>query len=241
MSPSQIGRIAEIWRYPVKSMRGEALEQAQLRWTGIAGDRQFAFVRTNDRSRFPYLTGRVAPEMVLFQAATGPGPDPRNAPISVTAPTGEAFDAWDEELASRLTALAGEPVHPMRLGRGCFDQHPVSVIMASTLRRLEERAGRTLDRRRFRNNIVIADWSGISPEHDWIGRTLRFGDDPEGPALRIDEPDSRCVMITIDPDTAERDPAVMRVVAQDFDNCVGLYCAPSALGTIAVGDPVYAE
>ena len=239
MNPAPAGAVAEIWRYPVKSMRGEQVETAEFRWTGIAGDRQFAFVRSHDQSRFPWLTGRVAPEVLLNQARYEAGADPRTAVATVTTAQGRTFDVWDPELTRLLSDMAHEPVHPMRIGRGAFDQHPVSVITTATLRRLDARAGGPLDPRRFRINIVIAESPEAPPEADWVGHGLRFGEAESGPALRIDEAAERCVMVTIDPDTARRDPRVMRVVAQDFANRVGLYCAPAALGRIAVGDPVF--
>ncbi len=231
--PSPVGTIAEIWRYPVKSMRGESLGQAQLRWTGIAGDRQFAFVRSANQARFPWLTGREYSEIVLYEARYANPSDPRNSGVGITAPDGQDFDIWDSALARRLGEGAAEPVHAMQLGRGAFDQHPVSVITTATLRRLSECAGREIDPRRFRINIVIAEAPGAPPDTAWTGRALTLG---QSATIRVDELASRCVMVTIDPDTARRDPKVMRVVARDFDNQVGLYCAPIALGEIAVGD-----
>jgi uncharacterized protein YcbX len=68
---------------------------------------------------------------------------------------------------------------------------------------------------------------------------VTFGDRPDSAELLVAEGIERCAMITIDPDTAVRDPAVMRVVAQDFDNRFGAYCAPARPGTIQAGDPVY--
>jgi uncharacterized protein YcbX len=234
--PSPVGTVAEIWRYPVKSMHGERLDRADLRWTGIAGDRQFAFVRSANRARFPWLTGRDLSELVLYRAHYADPANPRESAIRITAPDGQAFDIWDTALARRLGEGAEEPVHPMQLGRGAFDQHPVSVITTATLRRLSERAGREIDPRRFRINIVIAEAPDAPPETDWAGRALRFG---ETTALRVDEMASRCIMVTLDPDSALRDPKVMRVVAQDFDNKVGCYCVPTAVGGISVGDAVF--
>jgi uncharacterized protein YcbX len=62
----EIGTIAAINRFPVKSMQGEVLECASLRWTGIDGDRQYAFYRAANRSRFPWLTARVVAGMVRY-------------------------------------------------------------------------------------------------------------------------------------------------------------------------------
>jgi hypothetical protein len=217
-------------------MRGEHLSQAELRWTGIAGDRQFAFVRSANQARFPWLTGRELSELVLYRARYADPAKPRESAIGITAPDGHGFDIWDPALARRLGEAAEEAVHPMQLGRGAFDQHPISVITTATLRRLSERAGREIDPRRFRINIVIAESPDAPPETGWTGRSLRFGGKA---AVRIDEMASRCAMVTIDPDSAVRDPKVMRVVAQDFDNKVGCYCVPTALGEISVGDAVY--
>jgi hypothetical protein len=230
-----IGRISEIWRYPVKSMRGESIERAELCWIGIAGDRQYAFVRSTSHERSPWLTGRDLSDLVTYKAEYADPTDPRRSGVAITAPDGEAFDIWGEALARRIGEKAAEPVHAMQLGRGAFDQHPVSVITTATLRRLSECAGWEIDPRRFRINVVIAEVPGAPLESAWNGRTLSFG---ETAAVRIDEPVSRCIMVTIDPDSAVRDPKVMRVVAQDFDNKIGLYCAPIALGEIAVGDLV---
>lgn len=233
-----IGTVAEIWRFPVKSMRGEKLERATLRWTGITGDRQFAFVRSEDKSRFPWLTGRELPEMLLYRALYANPDDPRNSGIGVTAPDGRFFDIWDKELARRLEDAAGEPAHALQLGRGAFDQHPVSAITTRTLKTLTDRAGAPVDPRRFRINLTIAEAPDAPPEEEWLGKTLTFG---SGGRIQVDVPASRCVMVTIDPDTAARDPKIMRVVAQDFDNQVGLYCVPAGLGDIAVGDSVFLD
>ncbi len=234
-----VGEVAEIWRFPVKSMQGERLDTATLHWTGLTGDRQFAFVRSADRSRFPWLTGRVLPELLLYRAVYADPADPRDSPAVVTTPEGDPFDIWDASLADGLSRAAGETVHAMRIGRGAFDQHPVSVVTTATLRRVSDRFGMPVDPRRFRINIVVETTPDAPPETGWTGGTLTFGGGSDRPSLRIDEPAERCVMVTIDPDSARRDARVMRVVAQDFANQVGLYCAPARLGTLAVGNPVF--
>ncbi|HWK44429.1 MAG TPA: MOSC N-terminal beta barrel domain-containing protein [Stellaceae bacterium] len=234
-----IGRVVELWRYPVKSMRGHSLETAVLGWTGIAGDRQYGFVRRMDRSRFPWLTGRTAPRVLLYEPSFAMPDDPRNSALRVTAPDGIVHDIWDNDLTSRLSEEAGEPVIPLQVGRGMFDQHPVSVISTDSFARLDAAFGAKLDRRRFRINIVIEPEGGSLIEAEWAGRSLAFGEADAPPTLRIDAPISRCSMVTVDPVSAARDASVMRVVAQDFDNRVGHYGAPTTRGVIAVGDRVY--
>jgi len=233
-----IGRIAAIWRHPVKSMRGEPLTAVELRWTGLAGDRQYGFLRPRDRSRAPWLTGRVLPQMLLYRPQYAEPDNPRNSALRVHAPDGSVFDIWDEALIRRIADGAGQPVQLVRLGRGAFDQHPVSVISTSTLRRLERAYGSKVDLRRFRMNIVIETDPDADDLH-WTGRTLAFGDAEAGPTVRIDEPNERCVMITIDPDTAAQDPTLGKLVSDRFGNDVGHYGAPVRTGRLSAGDPVF--
>ena len=59
--------------------------------------------------------------------------------------------------------------------------------------------------------------------------------------LRVDQRDRRCVMINVDPDTTERDAAVLRAVAQERATCLGVYGTTVQPGRVAVGDPVELE
>jgi uncharacterized protein YcbX len=239
MDEEPIGVVAAINRFPVKSMQAEPLTQADLRWTGLHGDRQYAFVKQGDHSRFPWLTGRDVPELVLHQARYADPDDPRNAPVSITAPNGTCFAANDPTLLERLSQAAGAPVALMQIGRGCFDAMPVSVVATATEAALETARGGSIGLARFRANLEIRTPANAPRETTWLGRSLRFGPAEDAPRLALDWAIPRCAMVTIDPATAERDPSVMRLVAQDFANEIGAYCTPEVLGTIAVGDPVW--
>jgi uncharacterized protein YcbX len=203
-------------------MQGEVLECASLRWTGIDGDRQYAFYRAANRSRFPWLTARVAAGMVRYM--------PRYA-------DGEIYDIAAAALAARLCGEAGEAVRLLQVGRGVFDSMPVSVITTGTGRQIEERFGRALDLRRFRANIVIAA-DGVS-EEKWLGAALRFGTSADPPRLRLNCRIKRCAVPTIDPDSAVRDATILRLLVEDFGNEIGAYGTVEARGTITLGDPVY--
>lgn len=227
-----LGRVVSLHRYPVKSMRAEALQAAELHWTGLAGDRQHAFVRTADGSAFPWLTGRQLPALVLHRAGYAGG-DPRG-PVRVVRPDGIACAINDPALAAELASAAGEPVRLMRLGRGAYDAMPVSVLTTTEAAAVERAHGSTLGLGRYRSNILI------EPAPDapvrWDGLELRFGD---GAArVRADWGIPRCAMVTLDPGTAARDPAVLRTVAQRFGNRVGLYSSVVSPGPIRVGDTV---
>jgi MOSC domain-containing protein len=231
----EIGVVAALYRYPVKSMQGEALQSAALRWTGLDGDRQYAFYRAADKGRFPWHTGREMPELVRHVARYADPADPRKSPLQVTTPDGAAFDIASEDLRRRLSAAAGEDVQLMQVGRGTFDSGAVSVVSTATEAKLDAAFGAPLGLRRFRPNIVIR--SGKA-ETEWLGGTLVFGDRADSARLRLNRPIERCVFVTIDPDTAAKDVRVMRMVAQDFNNEVGAYGATDAAGTIALGDRV---
>lgn len=235
MAMVEVGRIAAIWRHPVKSMRGEAVETARLGWNGIDGDRQYAFYRACDGSRFPWLTGRDVAELVLHEARYAEPANPRSSAVQVTAPDGHAFDLRDPALCARLGRMAGRELRLLQLGRGTFDSMPVSLVTRRTLERLGERFGRPLETARFRINIVLD--SDLS-EGEWLGRTLVFGDAGAGPRLRVNRTIPRCRMITIDPATAQTDPAILRMVQDEFANEVGVYCAPDTIGALRRGERV---
>lgn len=239
--PTRIGVVAAINRYPVKSMHAEALEGADLRWTGLHGDRQYAFIKQRDRSRFPWLTGRDVPALVLHHARYLDPDDPRHAPVRVLTPEGTDHAVDDPDLLDRLAEAAGEPVTLLQIGRGCFDAMPVSVLATATEAALDAAAPTALGLARFRANLVIRTEAEAGRETTWLGRSLRFGSGEAAPRLALDWAIPRCAMVTIDPATAVREPAVLRLVAQEFANEIGAYCTPERLGRITVGDEVWLE
>lgn len=230
----EVGRVVALNLYPVKSMRGSPEGALELRWTGIAGDRQYAFCKSGDTTLFPWLTARDFSELVLFHARYA---DPANtwmSPVRVIAPDGAEHDIRSPELLQRIETGSGCEGFLLQVARGTFDSGPVSVIGTKTLSEVSGAVGRALEMARFRQNIVVEG----PRETEWLGRTLLFGDAHDGPSLHVNEPIERCVMVTIDPHTAKRDPAVMRAVAQSFDNKIGAYGVARRTGTIKVGDRV---
>lgn len=230
-----VGRVVEIMRYPVKSMAGERLAAAELDWQGIEGDRQYAFYRAGNRSRFPWLTGREIPDLVRHVPRFRDPAAPKTSPVEVTTPDGRSLGLDDAELHDGLAAALGAGVGLIQLGRGCYDAMPVSVVTTATHTALDVTHGAVLDRRRFRSNIVI---QADAREIEWCGRRMIFGDRDDAAELLLTDGIPRCAMITIDPDTAARHPPVLRTVAQAYDNRIGLYAAPARLGMIREGDTV---
>jgi uncharacterized protein YcbX len=230
----EVGTIVELNRYPVKSMAGERLTAAELRWQGLAGDRQYSFFRANDLGRFPWLSARDLSRLVLYRPSFGDPGDPRRSAVEVTTPEGDRLPLDSPELRSRLSEEAGEDLRLLQVGRGTYDAMPVSLATTATHAAVDAVHGATLDPRRYRSNIVV---DAPDREIAWTGRLLQIGGD-DGPRLLVNDAIPRCALITIDPDTSERDPEVMRTVAQRFDNAVGVYCATARPGIIRVGDTV---
>src|SRR3954464_8194254 len=175
--PIKVGEIEALFRYPVKSMRGEVLDVADLGWHGLDGDRRLAFRRADAHGGFPWLTASKLPELVLFSPQRrGPAVD-GNVPTHVRTPDGEEMPVFGEELAAEVGRRCGAPVQMMQLRHGIFDEGSISVIASDTAREICRLAGRSADIRRFRPNIVVRSARAIPFEEDqWLGGVLRFGE-----------------------------------------------------------------
>ena len=225
-----LGHVAELWRYPVKSMAGERLDAAEVGWHGLPGDRRWGFVQDAlVRSGFPYQTIRERSEMVRYRPRLVEPGDPDRSAVMVRTPGGEELAVDDPALAADVA----EGIHPIKLDRGVFDAAPLSLISRQTVEALGGLVGRELAPVRFRANLVV-DAAGEWPEDGWVGRVLRVG----GMRMRIDRRDSRCVVINVDPDSAERDARVLRAVAQQRQACLGVYGSVVEPGPVRTGDEV---
>ena len=231
-----VGRVAGLWRYPVKSMGAEALAEAEVSWHGVAGDRRWAFVRSGVvQSGFPWLTLRERVGLNHYRPSFAEPDRPDKSATVVQTPSGVEFDVADPALGADL-GPGGLQV--IRQDRGIFDTFPLSLITTRTIAGLGAMVGAPLDVRRFRPNLLVeADGDAAFPEDAWVGRVLRIGT----LRMRVDKRDGRCVVITIDPETSERDPAILRAVAQERQGCLGVYGTTMEPGRVAVNDPVLIE
>jgi uncharacterized protein YcbX len=209
------GRISAIFRYPVKSMAGELLDVARLSWHGIESDRRLAFRRLTDKSGLPWLTASKLPQLLLYKPV---GLDSNNAerlPTHVCTPDGKEYELRSDELREEISGRYGSDVELMNLKHGIFDEACISVIGLGTVHCVERESGRHVDLRRFRPNVVIETDSAEPFEEDrWVGRTLMFGEGNSAAAIRVTLRDERCVMVNLDPDTAERDSEVMKTIVR---------------------------
>lgn len=235
----ELGTVSHLFRYPVKSMAGVALEAANLGWYGLQGDRRFALRRTASRKGMPWLTGSSMSELILHQPF-GVSETDSSLPTHIRTPDGREHELFSAELRDALSAKQGEDVELMRLDHGIFDETPLSVICTATIRDIERETGRTLDVRRFRPNVIVETTCTDRFQEDaWVGKTLIWGDPPDGPAVTVTLRDLRCVMLNIDPDTAEKDANVMKATVRMNGNCAGVYGTVIREGRIQVGQTLW--
>ena len=205
--------VGALWRYPVKSFGGEPLAEADLRTSGIVGDR-VVHVRGPEGIR----TARRHHGLLGLHAVIGPDGEPVVDGRPWTSP----------EVLERVRAAAGaEAVLARSDDRERFDILPVLVATDGAV------AAFGRDVRRLRPNIVIAGVDHLD-EFTWPGAELHIGE----VVIALDSRRGRCPMTTVDPDTLDVDRGVLRDIIARFDGRLALNADVLRPGRIAVGDPV---
>ena len=235
----EIGQIKAIFRYPVKSMAGVSLDRVDLGWHGLNGDRRFAFRRVADQGGFPWLSASRLPQLLLYKPI-GQAETDKELPTHVRTPHGAELALLSDELQNEISQRLGSPVQLMQLKHGMFDEAPVSIINLATIRGVEREAERPLEVLRFRPNIVVESLHAEPfAEDQWVGKTLRFGSGDDGPSVSITLRDLRCVMLNLDPETAEADPRVMKAAIRLNANHAGVYATVTRTGELQLGQKIY--
>ena len=236
----EIGHVEAIFWYPVKSMRGERLEVASLGWHGLDGDRRLAFRRLDDRSGFPWLSASQLPDLLLFAPHRREDGVPGELPTHVRTPDGEEMPVFSPNLATEVGRRYGAPVQMMQLKHGIFDEASISVIAADTVREIGRLAGRSLDVRRFRPNVVVRLLRSVPfQEDEWVGGVLTFGEGNDAPAITVTQRDVRCSMVNLDPDSASSAPEVQKTIVRANQNNAGVYGTVTRIGQLAVGQTIH--
>jgi uncharacterized protein YcbX len=236
---TKLGYVRELARYPVKSMAGVRTDSAMLGWHGLQGDRRFAFRRMNDNSGFPWLSASRLPELLLYQPLGLDANAAEPAPSRVRTPEGIELALESAELRNSVAEKLGSTVELMKLRHGIFDDATMSVINLATIAAIGAELNENLDTRRFRANVVIeSDSSEPFAEDAWVSGTLVFGNHESGPMVNITMRDLRCVMINLDPTTAQSDPRIMKTAIRLNQNYAGVYGTVVRTGQISVGQPV---
>jgi MOSC domain-containing protein len=256
---SIIGKVDSLWRYPVKSMRGEELEEAFAGYSGIYGDRLFAFRSSANHKGFPYFIARDQRRLLQYRPRFR-YPDKAKRPINlieaesrnanplladlaelvvdVETPAGNTFAINDPALIEILKADIDQKhqITLMQSQRAMTDCRPVSIFSLQSAQQLAEETGTPVDKRRFRANIYVDLTSAKGfAENELVGRSVRIGSKV---VITVLERDARCMIITLDPDTGEQTPAILKKVAQAHEGMAGVYGAVFVEGMLHKDDPV---
>ena len=203
-----LGTLVGLWRYPVKSLCFEALQRADVREPGLAGDRRSAlFVRSSNHARHG-KTFRGKEHNLLHTL---------REPVAAVA--------LAERNGVRLEHCTEGPY---------FDARPVSLIFDRWIAELEAVLETEIDPLRFRPNFFASTRASVPAESELVGAVLCVGD----VELRVVEPIQRCVTPSYDVTSGERDPHFQRTVVETRNNVMGVYCTVERPGTVAVGDPI---
>jgi uncharacterized protein len=218
--------VAEVWRYPVKSMAGERLESCEVIETGLEGDRRWALLDGSPHRAGKPLTIREEDRLMTYRARFAGGR------AEVLTPRGEVA-LMDGSLVSRLASETSRPLTLRELEGANFDDSPVLVVNLATVAAFGVEVGMEVDHRRFRANLYV---KGLAPEEElaWIGRHVAVGE----AELEVVSRCERCVVITKDPDTVATTPELLRVLTQTQETCMGVYCRVTRPGQVAAGDRV---
>jgi uncharacterized protein YcbX len=254
-----IGTVESLWRYPVKSMRGEELDEMFAGYAGVYGDRLFAFESSASPKGFPFFTGRDQRQMIRYRPRfrnpekaarpinlaeaeiSGANPISANASelmIEVETPDGKTIAIDDPALIDNLRVnIDGKhELKLLRSDKAITDCRPLSMFAVQSAKKLGEETGVKVDKRRFRANVYLDLTSSDGfAENQFVGKTLRIGSKV---VVSVLERDPRCMMITLDPDTAEKTPAILKQVAQAHEGMAGVYGAVLVQGMIRKGDSV---
>jgi uncharacterized protein YcbX len=221
-------RVTHLYRYPVKSMAGEALESTKVEYGGLAFDRLYAFIDHTPHRDGKKLTARQAPRMLGLRASA------RDGKVSVIGAAGTAFRVG-QDLTEFVAATLRRPVSLVtrRDGESLQDAHDVLVINAASLRALQDEWSKPLEVVRFRPNIVLDGPDATAYEEEgWIGRSFGVG----GACLTVVEANVRCGIPTLDPRTLQPDPSLLKLLVERHRQCFGVYCRVTRPGGVALGD-----
>lgn len=219
-----MGTVAEIWRYPVKSMAGERLRSCIVTETGLEGDRRWALIDGHASREGKPLTIRQAERLMTYRARLAGGR------VEVVSSTGDARDL-DRSFVSDLSREIGRPLSFRDQAGANFDDSLVLLVNVATVAAFALDAGVHVDHRRFRANLYL-DNLEAGRELRWLGRHVHAG----VAKLEVTHRCERCVVITRDPDTTAASPELLRVLVEDHEQCMGVYCRVVRRGLVTEGD-----
>jgi len=232
LQSSKIGVVKVLRRYPVKGMRGEDLDSIFIAKSGFVGDRNYTFIDRNAPNKaFPWMTARLRREMLLYEPRIMAGDV-----VNVKTPEGPTYSVSDPSFLKLLESRFNYSLELKHDRSGCYDSKPISIFGLATLRALESKIGKQLVRERFRANIY-PEWDCGEPffEDSLLGKTLQIGDMAR---ITVVKKNSRCVVPTLDPQTAEPAPQVLKYIEEKRGGLAGVYALVEREGEVKVNDEI---
>jgi len=238
-SRQSIGKVAEIWRFPVSSLQGERCEHVEIGLHGIYGDRRFGlFDAMSGEVAAPEQEARWRPALFLRSAVDGHG-------VWVEFPSGERLYLEDPKLRPELEEYFGfavgigcymddDPLAPsLPTIKNRYSVSPLHLVTSSSLEDLQQMApDTTVDRLRFRANVLLeTEDMAEFPEHSWIGHIISIG----GLDLKVTEATKRCGMILAAQPGLPEQPEVLRTIVRKTGRKFGIYCDPLKTGYVETG------
>jgi uncharacterized protein YcbX len=257
MAQRHIGSVGALWRYPVKSFRGESLSEAVMSENGAVGDSSWAL---RELARGGIMSARTWPAMLEFRASYDNDPAlDSNARVRIELPDGKSIYADHPEASARLSDLLRRAVRLERVRterltpaeldtimrgeaypprRDFFDEDVVHLVASGTLQHLRSLEARSdFDPRRFRANIYVdtGDETDGFVEDRWLGGVLKIGGEVSIAGMR---PAIRCAITTHPQPDLPHDVAILRTAWQYHQAYVGVFASVREPGKIRLGDPV---
>jgi MOSC domain-containing protein len=234
-----VGKLSELWRYPVVGLQGESLERAKVLETGIWGDRAFQLRDNGGKVLGPIPQSTSPAERSILGLGASIDETSRGGVLKVSF-EGEVASTERPDFAQMLDRAVGVPVRleestvlATRAKRG----RAIHVISDSSIRALKRSypAG-DFDIRRFRPNLVLelGDGEEDFAEEAWVGDSLRLG----GATLRVEKPNERCVVTTLPQGDLPGDRRILETIVEANGRNLGVMCSVERAGAVALGDSV---
>jgi len=223
-------RLAELWRYPVKSLAGERLRRVTVDLRGLEGDRLWALVDPDGGIASGKTTRRFrSVPSLLHHRSHLDGREP-----VVTLADGRSARAGSAELSALVAEIAPPGWSLQREDRTPhFDAGPVHLVTTVTLATLSKVAGEPIPVERLRPNLLLeVDHTAPFPEDEWLGRTMLLG----AVELRILDRTERCAMVGHAQSSLEANPTLLKTIGRINHACAGVYAEATVPGVLNEGD-----
>lgn len=235
-----IGEVTALIRHPIKSFAGENVNTTKVMSYGLYGDRSHAFVDLDRGNKF--LTITQFPKMATYQARfVGEDTIDSYPPIKIVDESGNTYFWGDKLFKEELEELTSKKLEsiqytPEYVPFPSIEEENILLVSENSLNDLETEWGSKVDYKRFRGNIIFSlDKESPYTEEELIGKTIKIGNQVK---LKINKYCERCMIITVDPETGNKQPTLLKTIVKERNNHFGVYASVLETGDIQVGDTI---